>query len=112
MCETERVATLREELSASLGPVQLSDLRAHLARDAVLVVAPTLDLLDVGEALARDDKATVGRWIESNEIGKPSLELIERWSTEGGSWSAIVVQPFVLVQALGSAQGSASSGLG
>ncbi|CAN5800416.1 hypothetical protein BH09MYX1_BH09MYX1_45000 [soil metagenome] len=101
MCETEGVATLREELSASLGPVQLSDLRAHLARDAVIVVAPTLDLLDVGEALARDDKATVGRWIESNEIAKPSLEVIERWSNqEGSTWSAIVVQPFVLVTEL------------
>ncbi len=100
--------SLRDELEASLGPVRLSDLRAHLARDGVIVVAPSLDLLEVGEALARDDKATVGRWIESGELTKPSLATIEAWSkVDGDAWTALVVQPFVLVQETSAAEARA-----
>ena len=93
------MSALREELERALGPVELSDLRAHLARGAVITVAESLDLLDVGEALARDDKTRVADWIERGLVGKPSLETIERWSKLTGSpWTALVVQPFVLVQ--------------
>jgi hypothetical protein len=93
------MSTLREELERSLGPVELSDLRAHLARGAVITVAASLDLLDVGEALARDDKTRVADWIERGLIGKPSLELLEQWSKrEGAAWTALVVQPWVLVR--------------
>ncbi len=93
------MTTLRDELERSLGPVELSDLRAHLARGAVITVDASLDLIEVGEALARDDKTRVADWIERSLIGKPSLETIERWSKlEGAAWTALVVQPFVLVQ--------------
>ncbi len=89
---------MRELLAASMGPIEFSDLRAHLTRGAVIVVDRSLDLLDVGEAVARDDKALVAAWIEARLIGKPSLETIERWSkTEGPAWVSLIVQPFVLL---------------
>ena len=89
---------MREQLAASMGPIEFTDIRAHLARDAVIVVDPSLDLLDVGEALARDDKIRVAEWIEKGLLGKPSLETIDTWSkTSGAAWTALVVQPFVLI---------------
>jgi hypothetical protein len=64
-----------------------------------VIVVRSLDLLDVGEAVARDDKARVAAWIEAGLLGKPSLETIERWSkAEGPAWVSLVVQPFVLVR--------------
>lgn len=91
--------SLREELEQSMGPVQFSDLRAHLARGAVIVVDASLDLLTVGEALAKDDKERVARWIADGLVGKPSLEVLDRWSKmEGPAWTSLVVQPFVLVR--------------
>lgn len=90
---------MRESLAESMGPIQFSDLRAHLSRDAVIVVSPTLDLLDVGEAVAKDDKAKVEAWIQAGLIGKPTLEMLEHWATRSGdAWTALVVQPFVLVR--------------
>jgi len=89
---------MRDTLAASMGPIEFSDLRAHLTRDAVIIVDRSLDLLDVGEAVARDDKTRVAAWIEAGLIGKPSLETIERWSkTKGLAWVSLVVQPFVLL---------------
>lgn len=89
---------MRDQLAESLGPIELSDLRPHIARDAVIIVAPSLDLLEVGEAVARDDKARVSAWVEQGLLTKPSLEVLERWSKHSGeAWTALVVQPFVLV---------------
>jgi len=90
---------MRETLAASMGPIEFSDLRAHLTRGAVIVVDRSLDLLDVGEAVARDDKTRIAAWIEAGLIGKPSLETIERWSkTAGPAWVSLIVQPFVLLR--------------
>jgi hypothetical protein len=90
---------MRETLMASMGPIELSDLRPHLVRDAVITVDRSLDLLDVGEAVAHDDKARVSAWLAAGLLAKPSLEQLERWSkTHGPALTALVVQPFVLVQ--------------
>lgn len=89
---------MRDELKASLGPTHFSDLRAHIARDAVIVVDASLDLLDVGEAIARDEAARVDAWVKSGLVKKPTLEMLERWShLEGEAFTSLVVQPFVLV---------------
>jgi hypothetical protein len=90
---------MRAQLLASMGPIAFSDLRAHLTRGAVIVVDPSLDLLEVGEAVAKDDKARVGDWIARGLLVKPSLEKIEAWSkVEGLAWTTLVVQPFVLLR--------------
>jgi hypothetical protein len=90
---------MREQLAASMGPIELSDLRAHLARDSVIVVDVSLDLMTVAEAVARDDKTQVGDWIVKGLLGKPTLEAIDRWSRPGAPvLTSIVVQPFVLVR--------------
>ena len=87
--------------AASLGPVRFSDLRAHLVRDAVILVDSALALAEVADVVARDDKALVGAWVEAGKLSKPPRELLERWeNTEGDVALSIVVQPFVLVQDL------------
>lgn len=93
------MAELRDELAASMGPVAMSDLRAHITRDAVIVVDGSLDLLAVAEAVAKDDKALVSEWISKALIGKPTLDALERWEkTHAPRLVSVVVQPFVLVR--------------
>lgn len=90
---------MRETLAASVGNVYFSDLRAHLARGVVIVLAPSLDIVDVGEALARDDKARVQAWIEAGALRKPSLVELELWAKIADDrWESLVVAPFVLVR--------------
>lgn len=89
----------RAKLEATIGPVRFSDLAAHLARDAVFVVAPSTSLVDCGVAVATDDVSTVERLVASGALRKPSAVEREVWKTEEGrEWLAVVVQPFVLVQ--------------
>jgi hypothetical protein len=90
---------LRIRLGETRGTVLYPDLRAHLERDAVFVVSDAVDLIDAAVAVAMDDVATVGRWIESSELRKPTADERDHWCVAvGRRWQAIVVQPFVLVQ--------------
>lgn len=90
---------MREQLSAAVGAVFFDDLRAHITRGAVIIVAPSLDLVGVGVAVATDDKASVARWIEQGLLRKPELSDIERWSRiRDDRWDSLVVAPFVLVK--------------
>jgi hypothetical protein len=93
---TDRAAEIRDNLERMMGPVLHSDLQAHLARDAVFLVAPHLSLLDVGVGVAMDDVDAVKRWIDAGELRKPTQKERDAWPP--GVWISIVVQPFVLVQ--------------
>ncbi len=90
---------MREHLAAILGDVYWSDLRAHAARDALIVVAAQLDLLDVGVAVATDDAPRVQRWIEAQLLTKPSAAELARWPAEPlATFESLVVAPYVLIR--------------
>lgn len=90
---------IRERLKSRLGPVQFSDVKAHLDRDAVFIVRADLDLVECGVAVATDDVDQVRRWIDAGQLRKPSAEERREWPTQDARrWMAVVVQPFVLVQ--------------
>ena len=47
-----------------MGPVTFGDLRAHVTRDAVIIVDTSLDLLDVAVCVAKDDKAAASQPVQ------------------------------------------------
>lgn len=89
---------IRIKLQESLGPVGVDVLLPHLGRDAVFVVASSVDLLDCGVAIAMDDVTLVQGWIERGELRKPSRAEREQWPQQQLTWRSVVVQPFVLIQ--------------
>lgn len=90
---------IRSKLEENLGQVLFSDLSAHLERDAVFIVGAELSIVDCAVAVATDDVASVGPWLERGALRKPSRGERSAWAAaEGRRWWALVVQPFVLVQ--------------
>lgn len=90
---------MREQLAETLGEVFWTDLRAHVARDAVILVAADLDLLDVGEAVASNDTTAVEAWITAGKLTKPTAEELARWPLQADlRFVSLVVAPFVLVR--------------
>ena len=74
-------------------------LRPHQQRDALWVVATSLDLEAVGAALTRDDAAAVRAWLADGSLSKPDKEQLDRWESDPlHALSMLIVQPFVLVQ--------------
>lgn len=90
---------LRLRLSETMGPVTFEALADHLERDAVVIVAPKLALLEAAIAVAQDEAELVEGWIASGTFRKPSAAERARWKDQmGREWNCVIVQPFVLVQ--------------
>ncbi len=94
-------AAVRTRLEEIVGPILFSDLRAHLERDAVFVVAAEIALIECGVSVAMDRVEQVGAWIDAGQLRKPGAQERLNWAAiSGPAWLALVVQPYVLVQLL------------
>ncbi|MEA5510904.1 DUF2288 domain-containing protein [Crocosphaera sp. UHCC 0190] len=90
---------LKTRLIKDLANVNWNDIKPHAQRDAVIVVNENLDLLEVGVAIAKDDKISVEHWITEQLINKPSNQQLSDWNVEPSKlFKTLIVQPFVLVQ--------------
>ena len=84
-----------------MADVNWNDIKPHAQRDAVIVVNETLNLLDVGVAIAQDDKKAVEHWITEQLISKPSNQQLSDWNIDQTQlFKTLIVQPFVLVQSV------------
>jgi len=90
---------LRAELTETLDEAEWEWLIPHVQRDAVIVVAGGLDLVDVGIAIASDNISEVQNWIDEALITKPSPAQMGEWNLQRTKrFDTLIVQPYVLVQ--------------
>lgn len=95
--ESDVRGKLRSEVMSSYW----EDLAAHQARGALLMLVPSLDLLDVAEAMAADDTARVGGWLKSGQLERVSAAQAEKLeATTDLRFQFVVIQPWVLAQPL------------
>jgi len=93
------VKPTKEELALQVDVAEWSWLRAHLERGGVIVVAPELEIAEVGERIARDDTATVGAWIESGKLAKPSESQIAAWDADSSArFNTLIISPYILMK--------------
>ena len=92
-------ASLRQELQSECAEIGWHELERHYARGVVLRVEGTVGLLEVAEAMAVDDRATVAGWLDSGELAAVSSEEAARWHAGAARLNAVVVAPWVLVTA-------------
>ncbi|MBD2450673.1 DUF2288 domain-containing protein [Nostoc sp. FACHB-152] len=93
------MSDLRAELTESLDEAEWEWLIPHVQRDAVILVAQGLNLLDVGEAIANDNTQSVQQWIDEQLITKPSVDQVGEWNGDRQKrFNTLIIQPYVLVQ--------------
>lgn len=80
-----------------------ADLAPHQQRGALLLLAPEVDLLDVAEAMAKDDRERVERWLTGGVLWRATERDRARYADEESAdrFQFVVVQPWVVAQALG-----------
>jgi hypothetical protein len=89
----------REELALAVDEAAWDLLRAHLERGGLIVVAPALDIVEVGVKVAADDTAAVGAWITGGMLNRPSAAQIADWDgNRDKPFLALIVSPYVLIQ--------------
>ncbi len=89
---------LRARLEAETGTLTWPELERHFARGVVIRVAKGVDLIDVAEAMARDDAMRVANWLHDGAIARASSEEAQTWHACQTALRAVVVAPWVLVQ--------------
>lgn len=99
---------LRAKLNAETGKLLWPELERHFARDVVIKVDPSLDLIDVAVSVAKDDKSKVEAWMNSGLVSHPSLEDARGWVDRQPDFWAVVVAPWVLVQEVTAEAGKGS----
>lgn len=80
-----------------VGPAAWEWLKPHASRDALVIVNPQLDLVEVGLALATDNVQLVQRWIGEALLTKPTPAQLQDWGCDR-TFTSLIVQPYVLVQ--------------
>jgi hypothetical protein len=95
------MSTLTDRLQQDLAEVAWRDLRCHVQRDAVILVASGLDLAATAAAVAGDDSRRIRAWIASGQMTKPTSAQLATWEQQMDKpFRMLIVQPFVLVQPL------------
>ena len=93
------MSEIAERFKQDLAEVTWKDLRIHLQRDAIILVADALDLVTVALAVAEDDKAKVENWLAAGQLEKPTVEQAEAWEMQlEKPFRILIVQPFILAQ--------------
>ena len=88
-----------ESFKRDLAEVNWRELKIHLQRDAIIIVSAELDLIDVGVAVADDDKTLVETWVTSNQLNKPTETQLKSWEQNPEQrFQMLIVQPFILIQ--------------
>jgi len=93
------MSDLKAELRESIDEAEWEWLIPHVQRDAVILVAKELNLLDVAEAIANDRQQSVQQWIDEQLITKPSVDQLGQWNSDRQKrFNTLILQPFVLAQ--------------
>lgn len=89
----------RSQFQKDLAEVDWRALRIHLQRDALILVAAQLDLVDVACRVAEDDAAAVALWIENAQLTKPLSRQLQSWEEQlDKPFRMLIVAPYILVQ--------------
>lgn len=86
-------------LNTETARINWLELQPHFARGQVIQVADNLDLVAVARELVRDNKAQFEAWTEQGQVAGVSNEQAQAWYDQKADVWAVVVAPWVLVQA-------------
>jgi hypothetical protein len=95
---SEPAEILRTKLNTETAKVAWVELQRHHARGVVVCVSATLDLIDVAAAMAEDNGAALGQWMQAGQVSKATDEQARDWLARDPDLWSVVVAPWVLVQ--------------
>lgn len=89
----------RDRLEEELQEAPWAWIVPHHRKGTVFIVNRSLDIVDVGVALAENDTKSVEAWIEKNMITRPTADQAEAWELNSECmFQFLIVQPYVLIQ--------------
>ena len=88
----------REKMNLETSRIAWKELQRFFACGKAIVVSSELDLVDVADQVAKDNKVMVEQWMQEEKVGKVTDQQALEWFGADAVVWAIVVKPWVLVQ--------------
>lgn len=89
------------KLLGETAKIDWCDLERFFAQGKLLSVARDLDLVSIAEAIARDDKDQVARWLAAGHVERMQTNTAQDYAARTPELWAVVVSPWVCVQERG-----------
>lgn len=90
----------RAKINLETSKIAWQELQRFFANGAALAVAADLDLVEVAFQMSQDNVEQIQQWATVGKLGKVSDEQAGEWLAGDVSVWAVVVSPWVLVQAV------------
>lgn len=94
-----RAEVFRAKLNLDTAQIAWKELQRFFASGAALMVASDLDLVEVAFQVCEDNAAQVQQWMVTGKLCKVTDEQAAAWFESDATVWAVVVSPYVLVQA-------------
>lgn len=89
----------KAKVNLETSSIPWAELQRFFAAGLAISVAADLDLVEVAYQFSRDNKTQVAQWLDAGQIGHVSDRQAGEWISANSSVWAVVVRPWVLVQA-------------
>jgi len=99
MNESNACDIAREKVNLETSQIAWKELQRFFAAGTAVFVASELDLVDVAYQFSIDNKDRVAEWMQSNQVALVSDRQATDWIEADAVVWAVVVKPWVLVQA-------------
>jgi len=90
---------LQQNVLLETAQINWHELQYFFARGVVIYVSDQLDLVGVATQVAEDNKDAIEKWMQIGQIAKVTNEQAKEWHSTNALVWAVVVKPWVLVQA-------------
>lgn len=89
----------KAKVNLETSSIPWTELQRFFAAGLAISVADDLDLIEVAYQFSRDNKIQVEQWLNAGKIGHVSDQQAGNWIADDSMVWAVVVRPWVLVQA-------------
>ena len=96
--EQETGDELKAKLLGETARAPWRELQRFFAQGVLLAAEPGVDLIEVGMALAEDNREAFEPWLESGRVGVVTDAQALQWSESDATLWTMVIKPWVLVQ--------------
>lgn len=97
---TSTRAELMQQLNSETSKMPWSELQKFFANGSAVCVDATLDLIEVAADMAQDNKTAITQMMQANTLALVDEVRSQQWLEEDAILWAVVVAPWVLVQAV------------
>ena len=89
----------KHKLNLETAQISWPELQTHFARGYLISVNCDLDLVEVAFGFANDNRAQLESWLNAHHVHPVSDDQAREWHGGTATLWAVVVKPWVLVQA-------------